>query len=198
MTAANRRPNPPPPVAPDDEHDPDDHDEPDLGRLVAQARDIALYAPIAILLDGPAMLPQLAKQGKTHVGNAQWLGKMFLERSGRDLRKRAEQAGAQAYDLLKMFGVIPTDEVPGGPESDTAHRAPVTRIHPREPASSESASGPSSDHLAIPDYDSLSASQVVNRLPSLSPDELAAVYTYESAQRGRKTILNKVAQLQAQ
>jgi hypothetical protein len=183
-------------VAPDDEREHDGQDEPDLGRLVAQARDIALYAPIAILLDGPAMLPQLAKQGKTHVGNAQWLGKMFLERSGRDLRRRAEQAGAQAYDLLKMFGVIPTDEATGGSEGDTAHRARVTRIHPREPAAS--APGPSSDHLAIPDYDSLSASQVVNRLPSLSPDELAAVYAYESAQRGRKTILNKVAQLQAQ
>src|SRR5690606_21180894 len=51
--------------------------------------------------------------------------------------------------------------------------------------------------LGIPDYDSLSASQVVPRLEGLSPEELQAVREYESATRGRKTILNKIVQLQA-
>ncbi len=51
--------------------------------------------------------------------------------------------------------------------------------------------------LAIPDYDSLSASQVVPRLDSLALDELELVRQYEQSQRGRKTILSKVAQLQA-
>jgi hypothetical protein len=55
----------------------------------------------------------------------------------------------------------------------------------------------SSDHLAIPGYDSLSASQVVQRLDGLSNDELEAVRAYESATRGRRTILSKIAQLQA-
>ena len=49
--------------------------------------------------------------------------------------------------------------------------------------------------LAIPDYDSLSASQVVPRLESLSAGELDAVRAYESSHRGRKTILNKIDQL---
>jgi hypothetical protein len=51
--------------------------------------------------------------------------------------------------------------------------------------------------LAIPDYDGLSASHVVNRLAGLSASELEAVRAYEAANRGRKTILSKVAQLQA-
>ncbi len=51
--------------------------------------------------------------------------------------------------------------------------------------------------LAIPDYDGLSASQVVNRLAGLTPEELDAVRSYELATRGRKTILSKVAQLQS-
>ena len=50
--------------------------------------------------------------------------------------------------------------------------------------------------LAIPGYDSLSASQVVQRLASLGPDELDAVGRYEAAGRGRRTILARVAQLQ--
>jgi hypothetical protein len=37
----------------------------------------------------------------------------------------------------------------------------------------------------------------VNRLAGLSPVELEAVRLYEAANRGRKTILSKVAQLQS-
>lgn len=49
---------------------------------------------------------------------------------------------------------------------------------------------------AIPDYDALSASQVVPRLQGLDREELAAVERYEAVTRGRRTILNRVAQLQ--
>ena len=58
------------------------------------------------------------------------------------------------------------------------------------------AHGPGAAELAITDYDSLSASQVVPRLEGLSDAELAAVRDYEAAHRGRKTILSKIAQLQ--
>ncbi len=50
--------------------------------------------------------------------------------------------------------------------------------------------------LAIPGYDSLAASQVVPRLAGLSAEELTAVGAYESAHRARRTILNRVRQLQ--
>jgi hypothetical protein len=51
--------------------------------------------------------------------------------------------------------------------------------------------------LAIPGYDTLSASQVVQRLAGLAKDELEAVRVYEESSRGRKTILHKVDQLTA-
>jgi hypothetical protein len=51
--------------------------------------------------------------------------------------------------------------------------------------------------LAIPGYDTLSASQVVQRLAGLAATELEAVREYEIATRGRRTILSKIAQLQA-
>ena len=53
------------------------------------------------------------------------------------------------------------------------------------------------DH-AIPGYDSLSASQVVRRLDSLTPAELEAVVRHESATRGRRTILHRAEQLLGQ
>jgi hypothetical protein len=49
--------------------------------------------------------------------------------------------------------------------------------------------------LSIPDYDELSASQVVQRLPGLSNEELEAIRSYETHGRGRRTILGKIDQL---
>ena len=49
--------------------------------------------------------------------------------------------------------------------------------------------------LAIPDYDLLSATQVIERLEGLAPAELVAVQTYELAHRARTTILGKIAEL---
>lgn len=80
-------------------------------------------------------------------------------------------------------------------ESNAAVRASVAGdLAPVEREAA--AADPSS--LAIPGYDSLSASQVVQRLAGLSRDELAAVGAYEEAHRGRRTILNRVNQLQGQ
>jgi hypothetical protein len=49
--------------------------------------------------------------------------------------------------------------------------------------------------LAIPDYDELSASQVVDRLDGLAPSALDSIRAYETAHRGRATILGKIDQL---
>lgn len=51
--------------------------------------------------------------------------------------------------------------------------------------------------LSIPGYDTLSASQVVQRLAGLTPEELEDVRDYEAGTRGRRTILSKIAQLQS-
>jgi hypothetical protein len=53
------------------------------------------------------------------------------------------------------------------------------------------------DALAIPEYDQLSASQVVERLDGLTATELDEVRAYELAHRGRSTILGKIVQLTA-
>lgn len=54
---------------------------------------------------------------------------------------------------------------------------------------------PQVEDLAIEEYDSLSASQVVPRLATLSATELEQIRAYERATRRRQTILNRAAQL---
>jgi hypothetical protein len=212
--------------APPAEHPPDDRS------VASRVCDIVRYAPLAILLDGPSLLPQLAEQGKEHMRNARALGPVALRRAERHLRSNFGDLGTQAADLLRATGLVTArapaprpgaaepaspaaasgasgspgstspaspadgDRAPGGgtgagSQATTAvDEAPAGGGEPAEPAA------PSAEGLAIPDYDSLSAMQVVNRLPGLAADELAAVRHYEASHRGRKTILNRVAQLQ--
>jgi hypothetical protein len=98
----------------------------------------------------------------------------------------------------------PAAPAESGPEPAAAPEAPVSPVSPVSPVVSEgvpdSEAGadltvPEVDELAIPDYDELSASQVVERLEGLDTGELEAVRRYEAAHRGRNTILGKIAQL---
>lgn len=86
------------------------------------------------------------------------------------------------------------DATTGGEASDT----PTARA----PGSGATATGAPAtptanpDVLAIPDYDELSASQVVDRLEGLSVDDLRAIRDHEQATRARATILGKIEQLE--
>lgn len=67
-----------------------------------------------------------------------------------------------------------------------------------EDVSQDTQTVPSGRGLPIPAYDTLAASQVVERLPSLSPAELEAVREHESATRRRRTVLHRIAQLNSE
>jgi hypothetical protein len=62
-------------------------------------------------------------------------------------------------------------------------------------ATTTTTAAPAATTLVIPDYDELSASQVVERLDGLPASELDAVRAYEEAHRARRTILYKIEQL---
>jgi hypothetical protein len=85
----------------------------------------------------------------------------------------------------------PVDDRAGSAIATVAAAGSETTPAP-EPAAPATAAA-----LAIPEYDSLAASQVVPRLSGLSHDELSAVRSYEAAHRGRRTILGRADQLLA-
>ena len=55
---------------------------------------------------------------------------------------------------------------------------------------------PSADSLAISGYESLPAVNVVQRLITLTADEIEQIRRFEIANRGRRTILAKIDVLQ--
>jgi hypothetical protein len=151
-----------------------------------QLIDLAVFAPIGLFMSLDEVLPQLVEKGHQHVKVARYFGRMAVRTGGEEARKRfADTARAgRRPSRDERATVVPLRPVPT-PTPDP----PAGDVAPVEPA-------PPAASLGIPDYDVLSASQVVPRLPGLSTDELDAVRRYEAAHRGRKTILAKIAQLQ--
>jgi hypothetical protein len=93
-------------------------------------------------------------------------------------------------DLVSAGGVravVEPDETPATDEP----AVPLRLVIDDEPSAGAAA------RLPIDEYESLAASQVVARLPTLTPSELEEVRAFEAANRGRRTILGKIDQLLA-
>jgi hypothetical protein len=181
---------------------------------VEHAVEALVYAPIGLLFEGASLLPQLVEKGKAQVTMARMLGKFAVEQGRGEATKAAGRLQDQAAGLLDFIGgtVTPLPAEPPAPEAAKATAKKAAKATPargskatagaarqaaRKVAGVVDGAAPDVTALAIPDYDGLSASHVVNRLASLSAAELEAVRSYEAGNRGRKTILSKIAQLQS-
>jgi hypothetical protein len=149
--------------------------------VVEWAADLAVFAPLGLALEARQLLPELAARGRRQVVFTRTVGKYAVRRG----RQRVDDLVGTAVVLVSGL-VVRGRQVEAETPADTTSPPPVARLV-----------GPDIDahHLAIPGYDSLSAFQVMPRLEALDPGDLQAVRDYEEATRGRRTILNKIAQL---
>jgi hypothetical protein len=161
--------------------------------------DVAVYAPLGLVMTLDEVLPQLVERGHQQVSMARMFGQFAVQTGGKEARKRLEKVSAQVTEL--MAGAIAPPAPPAPSPSTPAPAArPAATERPLQSVPDpvvDDGPVPDASGLAIPDYDLLSASQVVPRLAGLASDDLEAVRRYESAHRGRKTILARIAQLQA-
>ncbi|MGZ4692476.1 MAG: hypothetical protein ACXWA3_02515 [Acidimicrobiales bacterium] len=192
---------------------------------VDQWFEVFVYAPLGFALDARQLFPKFVDRGRSQVVLARVIGKYAVKHGSTIAGDRLGQSQSQIAAVLQTLGWLPeeneaddtadveafeADEVvfhdepapaaaPGGPAApgDAVESIAPEGAEPTVPAGGHDLHAVSVDDLAIPDYDNLSASQVVPRLAGLSTAELEAVRRYEAARRGRKTILNKIAQLQS-
>lgn len=177
---------------------------------VDQLVELFVYAPVGVALTVMEQLPDLVEKGRlrvtTQTALAKMIGEFGVKQAGKEARRRLDEVTELLSDLGVFPGARPAPTGPAGPTGPTgstgeaaADPAPSTNgrasAPPAEPK--EEAPRPDGSALAIPGYDTLSASQVVQRLAGLSADELEAVRAYEEATRGRRTILSKISQLQS-
>lgn len=195
---------------------------PDEKDPVEKLLDLFVYAPLGLALNMRQILPELAEKGRQQVTGqvsmAKMIGQFAVQQGSAEAEKAFGRARTSAQSTLEQLGVLgadgasapapappkparptnpPAASAPAAPKAPEAERSPTPPPPKKKAAAPSVPAGPSSATLAIPDYESLSASQVVPRLAGLASAELEAVRSYEAAHRGRKTILNKVSQLQA-
>ena len=162
--------------------------------------DLAVYGPLGLALSIAEAMPAMARKGRSgsvpQVGVARTVGQLAVQQGYRQLRGMAASGTVIPFRWGRARGSGRRSSRP----TDRARPCPVPRATTR-PGHGGSADlrrrgeGPRPADLAIPSYDSLSASQVVQRLAGLSHDEVAAVRAYEAATRGRRTILSRAEQL---
>jgi hypothetical protein len=174
---------------------------------VDQWFELFVYAPLGFALDARQLLPRFIDRGRGQVVLARVVGRYAVKRGSRRASTYLDQGGTQMSAVLQALGLFPDETGPAADPADlddfegevltfeTAAQTPDPS--PADVAQTGGVDAPAVGNLAIPDYDNLSASQVVPRLGGLSTAELDDVLRYESAKRGRKTILNKIAQLRS-
>ena len=176
---------------------------------VEQAADLLLFAPIGFVTEVRKLLPSLAERGRAQVQMARMIGQFAVKQGQVEATKRVGQA-AELVGELGLSPRRPAPAAPARPQPAPVPAAPAKAAKPARATKAAKAAKPATAtqpatprvadsvdaKLAIADYDSLAASQVVPRLAGLDDGQLEAVRRYETAHRGRKTILGKVAQLQ--
>lgn len=149
-----------------------------------QLLDLLVYAPLGLLLEARDLVPKLAEKGRRRLGGQVTVARMIGEMAVRQGQRRAETVVRRLREQQRDAAT---------PAAGT----PPTNGYRATAAPPPAAAGPAPDAaaLAIPGYDTLSASQVVPRLEGLTPAELDAVRAYEVATRARKTVLTRIDQL---
>jgi hypothetical protein len=163
-----------------------EHDKTPASRLA----DVFIYAPIGLATEVLETFPRLVNRGRERVRFVRLVGQVAVAKGQQKLVNVYEhvfEPGAPA--ATEPDEPAPNVAMPDVQDDDVEQ--PIVVRHLRSAYDLDEAA-----LLAIPDYDSLAASQVVPRLAGLTPDELEAVRAYEAAHRARRTILGRVAQLQ--
>jgi hypothetical protein len=177
----------------------EDNEDPSLNDRIL---DVFVYAPAGFILSALDDFPKLAALGRerlgTQVSNARVIGEFAVKAGRQQLKKTGEGLlhRGPATDAPEETPVG-LHSVPTPPASREADNDPPGGSTPKPVPTTMSTNGhvPTASSLAIPGFDTLSASQVVQRLDGLSRGELVSARAYEAGTRGRRTILSRIDQL---
>jgi ferritin-like metal-binding protein YciE len=172
----------------------------------AEAQEIATYTALARIASaaGDGKTERLARS--LRADEQRMLDRLLKEIPDlTDAVARAEFEGQDSYDVTETGAADTLSEV-GARAKRTARRgagqAKRTSRQARKLPGAARAEGTvkgaiaSEADLAIPNYDSLSADEVQDKLPGLSQIELAKVNAYERKNQNRATITNRIDSLQ--
>ena len=162
--------------------------------------DLLVFGPAGLAMTAADEFPHLVAKGRHRiegqVHTARLIGQVAVQMG----RSQIEQTVSGWVGQRAGTRPASSPAAPASAPPAPAPRAPRPSVPAPSAGTSAAAAGNgsiASTALGIPGYDSLSASQVVQRLGGLSQTELLSVQAHEVAHRHRRTILNRVEQLRA-
>jgi hypothetical protein len=173
--------------------------------LLDRALDLVVFAPVGLVLTVREQLPAFAGRGRERIEhdlhNAKAVGELTVLFGRQEVQRRRNAgrgtisiagtaAEAEAETTTARATARPGRQEPSGAPAFVAAPDDVTEV-----LRTDGVPVPDAATLAIPDYDTLSASQVVRRLTGLSRNELDTVRNYESHVRKRRTVLHRITEL---
>ncbi len=164
-------------------------DEPSDPTVMARAAfDVLVFAPLGLGVKLVEDAPGAVGRARRELSNARFLGRLAVGQGLQQVRARMDttRSAAVATPAPKSGSdPTPVDAEPPSPAAEIQDDA--------TPGGSDVAL--SADDLALPDYDTLPAIDIVAKLDTLDAHDRAAIERYERAHRQRRTVLGKLAQL---
>ena len=162
------------------------------GEPLERLLDLILYAPLGLVSQLDELLPGLVETGRSRASMARTIGQFAVRTGSTQVQDRFDEARTQVDSLVRSLADLaasrrPAASPPSDPTSHAAAEAPGGHVDPDLDAT-----------LPIEGYDTLKAAEILPLLSALSAAERQVVAEHERAGRSRKTILNRLAQLEAQ
>ncbi|MDG1265997.1 MAG: hypothetical protein P8O03_06695 [Ilumatobacter sp.] len=154
---------------------------------IRAAVDVLVFAPLGLGAKLVEDAPDAVDRARRELSNARFIGRLAVDQGIKQIRSRFEPSESS-----------PTQSANNGDVSDDFEplvRAGEIRgsndLMTRESVRSDLVAG----DLALPDYDTLPAIDIVGKLATLDDVSRDAIERYELANRQRRTVLGKLAQL---
>ncbi len=153
-------------------------DPPDPAAVMRAAVDVLVFAPLGLGVKLVEDTPAALGKARRELSNARFIGRFAVDKGIAQVRSRLQPEAPSTVTGTREPTVV------AAAPSDVVDSATVDR-----------SCDVSADDLALPDYDTLPAIDVVAKLETLGADERLAIERYELANRQRRTVLGKLAQL---
>ena len=150
--------------------------------VVRAAVDVLVFAPLGFGAKLVEDAPDAVGKARRELSNARFIGRLAVDQGIKQVRSRFEPSESSP-DRPPGRGDVPDGIEPLVPAGQTGRSD--------DPVASDLVAG----DLALPDYDTLPAIDIVAKLDTLDDAARDAIERYESANRQRRTVLGKLAQL---
>ena len=168
--------------------------------------DVLVYAPLGFALSAGTLLPELAAKGRARAAEQVRLARMIgqfavpiVRRKGEEIVRDGVAKAARSTRPTPAKAARRARPTPAKPApASNAAPAPMTTTRakqsPRLDSPPRRATAPAAA-LPIDRYDELPAASIMALLEGLRPGQLRAIDAHERANRGRRTVLTRIAQL---